>query len=271
LTYLADLDINIAQEGLGKVKDQLDRRVAGGKMKGAEAAEIISRIIPTEKLADCGKAQLIIEAVVEDVKVKQSVLQKLAALASKTAILASNTTSCSITEIASAVTEPERVIGFHFFNPPVVMKLVEIMPGLLTSDKTIKKARDYAMALGKDAVVTNREGPAGVASRILAGLLNEAVWVLHEGIAQVEAIDKSMVLACNHKMGPLALLDLIGLDVHLAKTKMLYEKTGDPRYRPCFLIQQMVAAGQLGKKAGRGFYDYSYDPPQPMAVIRKWD
>lgn len=144
------------------------------------------------------------------------------------------------------------------------MKLVEIMPGLYTRDDIVTQARDFAVKLGKDPVVTKREAPAGVTSRILAGLLNEAVWVLHEGIASVEDIDKAIVLGCNHKIGPLALIDLIGVDIHLAKTKMLYNKTGDARYRPCYLLDQMVTAGYLGKKTGKGFYDYSGEKPIPM-------
>ncbi|MGI6574872.1 MAG: 3-hydroxyacyl-CoA dehydrogenase family protein [bacterium] len=266
--YLSDVNISIVENSIAMVKSQLDKRVQKGKMEAEEAAAILARITPCEDLTLCGEADLIIEAVVEDVKIKQSVFEKLEEAASPTAILASNTTSCSITEIASATKNPERVIGMHFFNPAVVMPLVEIMPGLLTAGATVEETKKYAAAMKKDPVVTNREGPAGVASRILAGLLNEAVWVLHEGIATVDAIDKAMVLGCNHKMGPFALMDLIGIDVHLAKTKMLYAKTGDARYRPCFLLEQMVAAGILGKKAGKGFYDYSQDPPTPLQVIR---
>lgn len=250
------------------IKQGLDKQVQKCKMQAKEADEIISRIIPVTDVVACGKADFVIETIVEDVKLKQEAFKKLEEHTRKDVILASNTTSCSITEIASVLNNPSRVIGFHFFNPPTIMQLVEIMPGIYTEDSIVVKAKDFAVKLGKDPVVTKREVPAGVTSRILAGLLNEAVWVLHEGIATVEDIDKAVVLGCNHRIGPLSLIDMIGVDIHLAKTRMLYNKTGDSRYRPCYLLDQMVTAGYLGRKSGKGFYDYNHEKPVPQKFIR---
>jgi len=262
--YLSDINIDVVKNSINMIKKGLDKRVQKGKMTEDKVTEIMEGIIPVDSLQECSKADFVIEAALEDIKLKQDIFKKLDEIASPSAILASNTTSCSITEIASATTTPHRVTGMHFFNPAILMKLVEIMPGLLTEDETVEKTKQLALELGKDPVVIKREGPAGVTSRVLAGLLNEAVWVLHEGIATVDAIDKAVKLGCNHKMGPLALIDLIGIDIHLAKTKMLFEKTGDLRYRPCYLLEKMIKAGLLGKKAGKGFYDYTKETPVPM-------
>jgi 3-hydroxybutyryl-CoA dehydrogenase len=267
--YLSDVSLDLVRKNLELVESGLGKQIEKGKMTKDEVAGILGRIHMVAGLDDADKADYIIEAVSEDVSLKQSIFKELDEKAKPDAILASNTTSCSITQIASATANPERVIGMHFFNPPAVMKLVEIMPGILSSDEILGRAEAFALSLGKDPVVTRKEGPAGVTSRILAGLLNEAVWVLQEGIASVDAIDKAVVLGCNHKMGPFALMDLIGVDIHLAKTRMLHEKTGDARYRPCYLLEQMVMAGLLGKKVGRGFYDYSKDPVEPIAFFKK--
>lgn len=253
---------------IAMIKAGLDRRVAKGKMTEAQVGEIMARIVESTDIADCADADFVIETIVENIEIKQGAFAKIEANAKPESVLASNTTSCSITEIASKLNDPERVIGFHFFNPAHIMKLVEIMPSLYTKDEVVTAATYFAEALGKVPVVTKREAPAGVTSRVLAGLLNEAVWVLHEGVAVVEDIDKAIVLGCNHKLGPLELIDLIGVDIHLAKTKMLYAKTGDARYRPCYLLEQMVTAGYLGKKSGKGFYDYTKERPVPMTFIR---
>jgi 3-hydroxybutyryl-CoA dehydrogenase len=269
LVYISDINIDVVKKSLDMVKSGLDKQVEKGKMTKEEVEDIMGRIKPVEGMEKVHEADFVIEAVLEDVVLKQKIFKELDEKTNPQAILATNTTSCSITEIASATRTPERVVGMHFFNPPILMKLVEIMPGILTADETVERIRHLALKMGKDPVVTKKEGPAGVTSRILAGLLNEAVWVLHEGIATVDAIDKAMVLGCNHRMGPFALIDLIGVDIHLAKTQMLYNKTGDDRYRPCYLLEQMVQAGLLGKKAGRGFYDYSKDPAEPVDFFKK--
>lgn len=267
--YMTDISLEVAQKSLNTIKSGLDKQVQKGKTTAEKVAETMGRIIAVEGLNECSQADFIIEAALEDVKLKQEIFRKVEPIAAPTAILATNTTSCSITEIASATKTPERVVGMHFFNPAILMRLVEIMPGILTDQETVEKTQQLALEMGKDPVVTKKEGPAGITSRVLAGLLNEAIWVLHEGIATVDAIDKAVVLGCNHKMGPFALIDLIGIDIHYAKTRMLFEKTGDLRYRPCYLLEQMIQAGLLGKKVGKGFYDYSQEPAVPVDFFRK--
>lgn len=266
--YISDISLEAVAKSLSLVKSGLEKQAAKGKIAQTEVEAIMGRIKAVTGMEKVDEADCVIEAALEDVALKQKIFKELDERTNPQAILATNTTSCSITQIASATKTPERVVGMHFFNPPVIMNLVEIMPGILTSDATVNKVKDLALFMGKDPVVTNKEGPAGVTSRVLAGLLNEAVWVLHEGIASVDSIDKALVLGCNHKIGPFALIDLIGVDIHLAKTQMLYNKTGDARYRPCYILEQMVEAGLLGKKVGRGFYDYSKEPAEPLSFFK---
>jgi 3-hydroxybutyryl-CoA dehydrogenase len=242
------------------------RRVEKGKMTKEQVQDIMSRITVTTDIEAVSGCDFVIEAVLEDVELKKEVFSRIDSLSGKGIILATNTTACSISEIASAVKNPERVIGMHFFNPPMVMRLVEIMPALQTAPETVDRTRSFAEVLGKEPVITVKEGIAGIASRVLAALLNEAVWVLEEGIGTAEDIDKAMKLGANQPMGPLELIDLIGLDIHLAKTETLYSKLGDARYRPCYLLKKMVAAGYLGRKVGKGFYDYSQNPPVPTRL-----
>lgn len=264
--YLVDIKEEIVNSALVKLEKGMMSRVEKGKMSVEELKDIMSRIIVSTDMEAAADCDFVIEAIVEDVKLKQEVFKRLDNITREDAILASNTTACSLSEIASAVKRPDRVVGMHFFNPPLVMKLVEIMPALPTSPETVELTRAFAEFLGKEPVVNMKEGIAGIASRVLAALLNEAVWVLEDGIGTAADIDKAMKMGANQPMGPLELIDLIGIDVHLAKTETLYSKLGDARYRPCYLLKKMAAAGYLGRKSGKGFYDYSQTPPIPARL-----
>jgi len=264
---LTDTDPGIVLKSIARIESGLADRIAKGKLDSAKKEAICGLIQPATGLSAASDATFIVEAIIEDVEIKRDTFRELDRLAPPGAILATNTTACSITRIAAATSRPENVIGMHFFNPAVVMKLIEIMPGLCTSRETLQAARELTVRLGKEPVVARTEGPAGIASRILAGLMNEAVWVLNDGIGRIADIDAAMKLGANQPMGPFQLMDLIGIDVHLAKTRTLYMTLGDSRYRPCPLLQRMVDAGYLGRKAGRGFYDYSQNPPVPTELI----
>jgi 3-hydroxybutyryl-CoA dehydrogenase len=263
---LVDVDESIAQKSFDNIEKGLNGRVEKGKITADEVKDILSRIKISADIEAAADADFVIEAVVENVGLKQEIFARLEKIAPQHAVLATNTTACSISEIASSVKDPSRVIGMHFFNPAVVMKLVEIMPGISTNPAVVEQTRDFAEFLGKEPVVTAKEGIAGIASRVLAALLNEAVWVLDEGIGTVAEIDQAMKMGANQPMGPLQLIDLIGIDTHLAKTRTLYAKLGDARYRPCYLLEKMVHAGYLGRKSKKGFYDYTQDPPAPMQL-----
>jgi 3-hydroxybutyryl-CoA dehydrogenase len=263
---LVDVDESIARRSFDNIEKGLKARVEKGKITADEVTDILSRIKISADIKAAADADFVIEAVVENVGLKQKIFAQLEEIAPKHAVLATNTTACSISEIASAVKDPSRIIGMHFFNPAVVMKLVEIMPGISTDPAVVERTREFAEFLGKEPVVTAKEGIAGIASRVLAALLNEAVWVLDEGIGSVADIDQAMKMGANQPMGPLQLVDLIGIDTHLAKTRTLYEKLGDARYRPCYLLEKMVHAGYLGRKSKKGFYDYTQDPPVPMKL-----
>lgn len=263
---LVDVDESIAKKSFDNIEKGLNGRVEKGKITADEVKDILSRIKVSADIKAAADADFVIEAVVENVGLKQEIFARLEEIAPQHAVLATNTTACSISEIASAVKDPSRVIGMHFFNPAVVMKLVEIMPGISTNPAVVEQTRDFAEFLGKEPVVTAKEGIAGIASRVLAALLNEAVWVLDEGIGTVAEIDQAMKMGANQPMGPLQLIDMIGIDTHLAKTRTLYAKLGDARYRPCYLLEKMVHAGYLGRKSKKGFYDYTQDPPAPMQL-----
>jgi len=217
---------------------------------------VLSRIRTAGDLTVAKDADIVIESIVEDLAIKRKVFAALDNIARPEVLFLTNTTSLSITALAEATQRPDRVVQMHFFNPPTIMKLVEIMPGQKTSKETLQKAADFARQLGKDPVVCQSEAPAGIVSRVLGQLLNEATWLVASGVAAPADIDKAMKLGANHPMGPLQLIDLIGLDVHRAKMQTLKSVLNDPRYTHPKLLDEMIAAGKLGKKSGKGFYDY---------------
>jgi len=247
---------------LGEIAASLARRAARGLSTEAEAQAALQRISAVATLAEAAKADLVIEAASEEEAVKKGVFAELTPLLGPNTLLASNTSSISITRLASVTDRPERFIGLHFMKPAPTMKLVELVRGIATSASTFETAVAFAESLGK--VTTESEDfPAFIVNRILVPMMNEAVYVLYEGVGDVASIDKALKLGANHPMGPLELADFMGLDVALAIMNVLYEGLADSKYRPCPLLVKYVEAGWLGKKSGRGFYDYSGETPVP--------
>jgi 3-hydroxybutyryl-CoA dehydrogenase len=234
----------------------LDREGAKGRRTPDECAAALGRIAETTDLDRLARADLVIEAVTEDEEIKKSIFRRLDALVPPGAILASNTSSISITRLAAATSRPDRFIGMHFMNPVPVMALVEVIRGIATSDETAQAVRELAERMGKTPIFCN-DFPGFVANRVLMPMINEAIYALYEGVAEKEAIDGIMKLGMNHPMGPLALADFIGLDTCLAILRVLHDGLGDPKYRPCPLLVKMVDAGWVGRKSGRGFYAYA--------------
>jgi 3-hydroxybutyryl-CoA dehydrogenase len=257
---LADAQRDIAERGRSTIGQQLAKLVDKQKMTTADRDEIVGRIQPTDLYGgDLEAADFVIEAATENVATKREIFQALDQVCRGGIVLATNTSSISITAIGAAVTRPERVIGMHFMNPPPLMKLVEIIRGLATADATYDTTRALADRLGKETVMS-RDISGFIVNRVLMPMLNEACFALYEGIGSVDDLDKAIQLGLNHPMGPFALMDLIGLDTSLAILEVLHREFGDPKYRPCPLLRQYVAAGWLGRKSGRGFHHYGEAP-----------
>ncbi len=252
---LRDIKDEFVQRGLGGITKNLDKLVAKGKLAEADKQAILSRLTGTTDIALAADCDLVIEAAVENMQIKKQIFAELDEVCAENTILATNTSSLSITEVASATKRPDKVIGMHFFNPAPVMKLVEIIKGMATSPNTFARVKEIAESIGKTPVEV-AEAPGFVVNRILIPMINEAFGILAEGIASAEDIDQSMMLGANHPMGPLALGDLVGLDVCLAIMDVLYKETGDSKYRAHSLMRKYVRAGWLGRKTGRGVYQY---------------
>lgn len=252
---LYDLKEELALAGATRITKGLEKLVAKGKMEEERKNSIVANITPTANIDNLKDVNFVVEAIFEDMQAKTSIFSNLNTVCGEDTIFASNTSSLSITEIAVASGRPDKFIGMHFFNPAPVMKLVELINGVFTSQETFDKCKELAVAIGKDPV-TVTEAPGFVVNRILIPMINEAICVYSEGIASAADIDKAMMLGANHPMGPLALADLIGNDVVLAIMNVLYTETGDSKYRACPLLKKMVRAKMLGKKTGKGFFDY---------------
>ena len=253
---LVDVTQELVDRALQANDRELQRMVEKGKLSAEDRAAVMARFKGTADLTEMAACDFVIEAIFEDLAVKKDLFRRLDEICRPGVVLASNTSALSITEIAVATRRPQLVAGMHFFNPAPVMKLVEVVRGLTTGDETADLVREMAVRFGKEPVIV-KESPGFVVNRILVPMMNEAIWLLQEGVASAEDIDKAMKLGANHPIGPLALADLVGLDVLLAVVETLHRELGEDKYRPAPLLRQMVRAGRLGRKSGAGFYQYA--------------
>ena len=257
-----DLKADAVEKAIATIQRNMTRQVSRGLIKEADMQSALKRLSFAPSLEALGDCDLVIEAATEDESIKRRIFADLKGKTKKGAILASNTSSISITRLAAVTVEPERFIGIHFMNPVPVMQLVELIRGIATEDDTFATARQFVDSLGKQTAVSE-DFPAFIVNRILLPMINEAVYTLYEGVGGVDAIDKAMRLGANHPMGPLGLADFIGLDTCLSVMQVLYEGLADSKYRPCPLLVKYVEAGWLGRKTQRGFYDYRGEKPVP--------
>ncbi len=252
---LLDIEKGLVEEAIGKIEKNFKRLARRGKIDEEQASLIISRIQATEDYADFRDTDIVIEAASEDMDLKKAVFSKIEENTEQSAIIATNTSTLSVTELAMSTSRPEKVLGIHFFNPAPIMKLVEVINTAKTSPETLEQAMEFARSLDKHPVMA-KDRSGFVVNRILLPMINEAIFVLDEGIAAAAEIDNAMKLGANHPIGPLALADLIGLDVTLSVLSVLYAEHGDPKFRPAPLLKEMVRAGHLGRKTGKGFFEY---------------